>query len=74
MADDTDDPVRLTTAANEAMAAMIVAALDQRGIQASAAGGLTSGFRAEAPGGVNVLVRRSELERALAVLEEIKQA
>ena len=74
MADDTDAPVRLTTAANEAMAAMIVAALDQRGIQASAVGGLTSGFRAEAPGGVIVLVRRSELERALAVLEEIKQA
>lgn len=74
MADQTDAPVCLTTVGNETLAAMIVAALDQRGIQARAVGELTSGFRAEIPGGVDVLVRRSELERALTVLEEIKQA
>ena len=72
MADDPSQPVVLASFANEAEAAVAVAALEARGIQAQTTGALTSGFRAEAPGGVQVLVRRSELERARDALSEFK--
>ena len=72
MTDDPNQPVVLASFANEADAAIAVAVLETRGIQAHTTGGLTSGFRAEAPGGVQVLVRRSELDRARDVLGETK--
>jgi hypothetical protein len=64
----------LTAVPNEALAAMIVAALGHEGIMAHAQGSLTSGFRAEAPGNVQVLVRRADLDRARALLESIESA
>ena len=72
MADDPNQPVVLTTRRTEAQAALIVAALKASGIEAQATGGFTSSFRAEAPGEVRVLVRRSDLEQARAALREIE--
>jgi hypothetical protein len=57
---------------HEAQAAMIVAALEREGIRAFAAGGFISGFRAEAPGWVKVLVREDELPRAKEILARLK--
>ena len=72
MADDPNRPVVLTTVPTEEQAAVIVAALDAQGIEAQAVGQLTSGFRAEAPGGVSVLVRQADLARAQTVLQAAK--
>ena len=72
MSDSSTEPVTLTTAANESEAAMIVAALGEAGIEAHAVGGLTSGLRAEAPGEVQILVHRNDLERGAAFLREIE--
>lgn len=74
MADDPQRPVVLTTVETEGEAAMIVSALGERGIQARSIGGLSSGFRAEAPGGVKVLVRQADLEQAQAVLQAVEDA
>jgi hypothetical protein len=68
MMDDPNEPVVLTTVPSEAQAAIIVAALRERGIEAQAIGQLTSGFRAEAPGWVKVLVRQADRAAAQAVL------
>ena len=73
MSDPSTDPVTLTTAANESEAAMIVAALDEAGIEAHAVGGLTSGLRAEAPGEVQILVHQNDLERGKTLLREIEE-
>jgi hypothetical protein len=73
MPQDPDQPVVLTLASNEAEAAIIVAALEEQGFRAEMAGQLTAGFRAEAPGGVKVLVRRADLEGARAALEELHE-
>ncbi len=70
MASGSDEPVILASYANEAEAAVVVAALESRGIEAQTTGALTSGFRAEAPGGVQVLVRSGDVERAREVLRE----
>ncbi len=72
MADDPNQPVRLTTVPTEAQAALAVAALEQHGVHAQSVGELTSGFRAEAPGGVQILVRRADLERAQEALRAIE--
>ncbi len=72
MGQKADDSTKLIEVRSEAQAALIVAALEDAGINANAQGGLTAGFRAEAPGGVDVFVRRSDLERAREVLREIK--
>jgi len=72
----TADPMRLETLAwlaNEFEAALIVNALEEQGIRATAVGGYTSGFRAEAPGGVRVVVTRGDLERAREVLAEARR-
>ncbi len=72
MNDDPQRPVVLTQTANEVQAAMIVAALDAAGIRAEATGGLTSEFIAAAPGGVQVLVRAEDVERAQDVLDALE--
>jgi hypothetical protein len=55
-------------------AALIVAALERGGIRATTTGEATAGFRAEAPGSVQVLVAERDLPRAYAVLGEMRQA
>ena len=68
MSADSKFLLELVSVPTEVEAAVIVAALERDGIQAVAAGALTSGFRAEAPGEVQVLVRRSDADRAGQVL------
>jgi hypothetical protein len=68
------EPVLLTMRANETSAVLLVGALEQEGIRAMLEGQLTSGFRAEAPGQVRVLVRGEDLERAQQVLEAFDSA
>lgn len=72
VSDDNDRFVALMSAANEAEAAMVVAALECQGVSAHPEGGLTAGFRAEAPGHVRIVVKKSQLEQARAVLDDIR--
>jgi len=55
---------------SEVEAAAIVSVLAEQGIAAKATGGLTAGFRAEAPGEVEVLVADVDMSRATEILEE----
>ena len=66
---DANATVVLTRVPTEAEAAMIAAMLQDRGIDTYTSGELTSGFRAEAPGSVSVLVRLADLDRAREVLQ-----
>ena len=63
----------LTSAPLEMQAGIIVGALQQNGIKATMSGQTTAGFRAEAPGWVQVLVAEDDLPRARAVLEELRR-
>jgi len=70
MSADTLRPVTLTTKVNEFEAGIIVSRLELSGIKAVAVGEFTANFKAEAPGGVKVLVPFADLERARQVLAE----
>lgn len=72
MTDDPNQPVVLTTRPTEAQAALVAAALKERGIEARTTGEYTSGLLAAATGEVRILVRQSDLERARAVLRTIE--
>ena len=63
----------LVSVANEMQAALIVNTLEDHGIRATATGDFTSGFRAEAPGDVRVLVKRSDLSEAREVLQSVRE-
>ncbi|MFV0443752.1 MAG: DUF2007 domain-containing protein [Planctomycetaceae bacterium] len=67
-----DNLVLLTSVPHELEAGMIVAALVQAGIKACLTGQHTSGFRADAPGEVRVLVFEDDLKRAAELLQEIQ--
>jgi len=71
MADQSSSPSPLLSVANEIEAAGIVTALAEYGIEASVIGGFTAGYKAEAPGSVQILVRRSDLDQARRALAEI---
>ena len=62
--------VLLAVVPSELEASLVVAVLMGEGIDAQASGGMTSGFRAEAPGGVRILVRASDRGRALEIMSE----
>lgn len=64
------NPTKLTEVHTDMEAAMIVAALEEHGIEAHLTGEFTSGFKAEAPGNVNILVSETDLTRAQQVLRE----
>ena len=66
-------PEVLITVRNELEAMPLIAALAELGIEASSTGGFTAGFRAEAPGEVQIIVRSEDLARATAALEEISK-
>lgn len=73
MTTDPNNPEILVRVSTEAEAAAIVTELAAGGIEASATGGFTAGFRAEAPGEVSVVVRQADLAKAkqtLAGLDE----
>jgi hypothetical protein len=71
MTRNPDSLVPLVLLADEFEAATIASLLREQGIPAQATGGFTSGFRAEAPGDVRVVVFRKDLERARGLLAEI---
>jgi hypothetical protein len=73
MPSDPNNPEILTSVLTEVEAAAIVGALAALSIRASTTGGYTAGFRAEAPGRVNVIVRYKDLDRAKQALTEIEQ-
>jgi hypothetical protein len=72
MADDPNEPVLLTSAPNEMEAGVIVGALEEEGIKATMSGVYTAGFRAEAPGWVQVLVTEKDLPRAQEILDGVR--
>lgn len=71
MKTDPMTPEVLVSVPHETEAAAIVAALGEHGIRAHTVGGYTSGFRAEAPGLVKVVVGRGDLARATELLAQI---
>jgi hypothetical protein len=73
MDDQSDSPCLLLSVITEAEAAGIVTALADYGIKAMTTGGVTAGFKAEAPGSVQILVRHADLEPAQKALAEIQK-
>ena len=73
MQTDRNNPEVLRSVQTDVEAAAIVSALAARGIEASTTGDYTAGFRAEAPGVVNIVVRYGDLERAKNAPAEIEQ-
>mgnify|MGYP006218583951 CR=1 FL=1 len=67
---DHSEPITLAAFPDEMYAQMLVDALSDQGIMAEVAGGITGGFRAEAPGMVKVLIRASDKQRAEAYFVE----
>jgi len=63
--------VLLESTPTEMEAGVIVAALEQGGIQATMTGTHTAGFRAEAPGWVKVLVAEDDLLQARTTLRDV---
>jgi hypothetical protein len=68
-----EETIVLAIVPTELEAELILEALDERGIRAEQAGQLTAGFRAEAPGGVRILVRAKDAARGLAALREFQK-
>jgi hypothetical protein len=73
MSTDPENPELLESFSSDLEAAAVVTALRARGIEASTTGGFTAGFRAEAPGNVNVIVRHEDLDKARQALVEIRK-
>lgn len=63
----------LTSFPTEAQAVIVVAALGEAGISATATGGFTAGFKAEAPGWVQVLVAEEDLPVAQNTLRQLQE-
>ncbi len=70
---DPTSPEVLVSVADEIQAGAIVGALADHGIRARVIGGYTSGFKAEAPGQVSVVVQRADVARAAKVLGECRR-
>ena len=73
MTKDPNNPEVLVSVPSDVEAVAIVTALAARGVAASTTGSYTGGFRAEAPGDINVIVRRADLDRAKQSLIQIQQ-
>jgi len=69
---DLNNPTTLAQYCSEVEAATIIAALAENGIKATTTGSFTTGFQAEAPGDVTVVVRQSDLASALELLREFE--
>ena len=65
--------VTLVERPDEMSASIIVSVLQDAGIKAVATGAFTAGFRAEAPGMVQIKVFESDAERARRVISEIRR-
>ncbi|TWU18243.1 putative signal transducing protein [Allorhodopirellula heiligendammensis] len=66
--------VSVAERSSEIAAGVIVNVLADAGIRATAVGGFTAGFRAEAPGWVQVKVFQRDAERAKEIIAEIRPA
>jgi hypothetical protein len=64
-----DDPVPITRVQHEWEAALLIEALAEAGIRAMPMGGMTAGFRAEAPSFVEIVVARRDAEEATRVID-----
>jgi hypothetical protein len=62
------DPIIVARPATEFEAAILRGVLDAEGIRSWILGGLTSGFRAEAPGKTKLAVRAADAEKAREIL------
>ncbi len=60
--------VPVTSMPNELEAGVVVAALEESGIKSTMSGVYTAGFRAEAPGQVQILVAKEDEARAREVI------
>ena len=69
---DAAEPVVLCAVANDLEAGSIMTALEAVGIRANATGGYTAGFRAEAPGEIEIWVIQKDLEQAKRLLDAIR--
>jgi hypothetical protein len=70
---DDENLCKLTTVFGEYEATAIVSALEAEGVRAQTVGGFTAGFRAEAPGGVSVVVLENDLPRAKQILAGLRE-
>jgi len=73
MARDEDHLVRLTSVRTELEGGVIVGGLEASGIESAMSGVYTTNFRADAPGWVEVLVAKNDLEHAETVLDEVRR-
>jgi hypothetical protein len=73
MTSDPNSPDVLLSVSSEIEAAAIVTALAEYDIKAISVGGYTSGFKAEAPGVVAIVVKLADFDRAKQALTEIRQ-
>ena len=64
---------RLTSVPTDMEASVIVAALEEEGVASTATGGYTAGFKAEAPGWVQVLVAEADLPVARNTLAKLRK-
>lgn len=69
---DDENLVTVAQRPDEGGAAIIVSVLADEGIKAVATGGFTAGFRAEAPGWVQVKTLQRDADRAKQIIAEIK--
>lgn len=67
---DPDAAVVVAEFDSEMLAGFASGLLEGHGIESRTVGGLTAGFRAEAPGRVRLLVHARDVERARAILAE----
>jgi hypothetical protein len=72
MTKDPDSPTVVYRAATNIEAASVVTALEAAGIEATVTGSFTSGFQAEAPGDVQVVVRHSQAVKARDLIDKWK--
>lgn len=74
MSDKGERPILLAEFPTEALAAIFVATLSEEGIEAVTTGGMTAGFRTEAPGMVRVLVHAADESKARELLDAFRNS
>lgn len=70
MAALNDSLITLTTVPTEMEGQLLLNLLEEHGIPATASGGMTSQFRAEAPGAIQVMVMQDQLSNAKSIIEK----
>ncbi|MFK7767636.1 MAG: DUF2007 domain-containing protein [Mariniblastus sp.] len=68
--EDSSRPVKLETFNDNIQASLLVAWLEEYGVASTAVGSFVSGFQAESPGYVDVVVSEKDLIEAQDLLEE----